>query len=211
MKVKAILFDMDGVLIDAKEWHYESLNKALGLFGLEISRYDHLVTFDGLPTRDKLNMISNETYFPKGLHKFVNELKQLYTMEVIYTFCKPKFYHRYALSRLKAEGYELAVCSNSVRNSIEVMMEKAALKEYLSFIISNEDVTHGKPNPEMYIKAINTLGILPSECLIIEDNENGLKAAYASGAHVLKVDKVQDVNYFNIKNKIKAIEETCLK
>jgi beta-phosphoglucomutase len=206
MKIKAVLFDMDGVLIDAKDWHYEALNKALGLFGLEISRYDHLVTFDGLPTRDKLNMISSESNFPKGLHQFVNEIKQQYTMEVIHTACKPKFYHRYALSRLKSEGYHLAVCSNSVRNSIEVMMEKAALKEYLSFIISNEDVIHGKPNPEMYTKAINTLGLSPRECLIIEDNENGLKAAYASGAHVLKVDKIQDVNYFNIKNKIVAIE-----
>lgn len=206
MKIKAILFDMDGVLIDAKDWHYEALNKALGLFGLEISRYDHLVTFDGLPTRDKLNMISSESNFPKGLHQFVNEIKQQYTMEVIYAACKPKFYHRYSLSRFKSEGYQLAVCSNSVRNSIEVMMEKAALKEYLSFIISNEDVTNGKPNPEMYSKAINRLGLSPSECLIIEDNENGLKAAYASGAHVLKVDKIQDVNYFNIKNRIVAIE-----
>lgn len=206
MKIKAVLFDMDGVLIDAKDWHYEALNKALGLFGLEISRYDHLVTFDGLPTRDKLNMISSESNFPKGLHQFVNEIKQQYTMEVIYTACKPKFYHRYALSMLKSEGYELAVCSNSVRKSIEVMMEKAALKEYLSFFISNEDVTNGKPNPEMYTKAINTLGLSPSECLIIEDNENGLKAAYASGAYVLKVDKIEDVNYFNIKNKIAAIE-----
>ncbi len=206
MKIKAILFDMDGVLIDAKDWHYEALNKALGLFGMEISRYDHLVTFDGLPTRDKLQMISSESNFPRGLHGFVNEIKQQYTMEIIYTICKPKFYHRYALSRFKSEGYQLAVCSNSVRKSIEVMMEKAALSEYLSFIISNEDVVQGKPNPEMYIKAMQELSLHPNECLIIEDNENGLKAAYASGAHVLKVEKVQDVNYFNIKNKIEEIE-----
>jgi beta-phosphoglucomutase-like phosphatase (HAD superfamily) len=206
MKIKAILFDMDGVLIDAKDWHYEALNKALGLFGMEISRYDHLVTFDGLPTRDKLQMISSESNFPSGLHGFVNEIKQQYTMEIIYTICKPKFYHRYALSRFKSEGYQLAVCSNSVRKSIEVMMEKAALSEYLSFIISNEDVVQGKPNPEMYIKAMQELSLHPNECLIIEDNENGLKAAYASGAHVLKVEKVQDVNYFNIKNKIEEIE-----
>ncbi len=206
MKIKAILFDMDGVLIDAKDWHYEALNKALGLFGMEICRYDHLVTFDGLPTRDKLQMISSESNFPSGLHGFVNEIKQQYTMEIIYTICKPKFYHRYALSRFKSEGYQLAVCSNSVRKSIEVMMEKAALSEYLSFIISNEDVVQGKPNPEMYIKAMQELSLHPNECLIIEDNENGLKAAYASGAHVLKVEKVQDVNYFNIKNKIEEIE-----
>ena len=62
-KIKAIIFDMDGVLIDAKEWHYQSLNRALKLFGLEISRYDHLSTFDGLPTHKKLEILtSNETY-----------------------------------------------------------------------------------------------------------------------------------------------------
>ena len=53
-KIKAIVFDMDGVLIDAKEWHYEALNRALGLFGYGISRYDHLSRYDGLPTRRKL-------------------------------------------------------------------------------------------------------------------------------------------------------------
>ena len=57
-KIKCILFDMDGVLVDAKDWHYEALNKSLSLFGLQISRYDHLHTFDGLPTRDKLKIIS---------------------------------------------------------------------------------------------------------------------------------------------------------
>ena len=80
MKIKAILFDMDGVLIDAKDWHYEALNKALGLFGLGISRYDHLHSFDGLPTRVKLKMLSEQYYLPEKLHPFINQVKQLYTM-----------------------------------------------------------------------------------------------------------------------------------
>ena len=60
MQIKAVLFDMDGVLIDAKEWHYEALNRALALFGMPISRFEHLTTFDGLPTRKKLEMLSLE-------------------------------------------------------------------------------------------------------------------------------------------------------
>ena len=118
MKIKAIIFDMDGVLIDAKDWHYESLNKALEIFGQEISRYDHLVTFDGLPTKKKLEMLSLEVGFPKGLHSFVNELKQQFTMDIVYSKCKPVFQHQYALSKLKSMGFKLAVCSNSIRNSI---------------------------------------------------------------------------------------------
>ena len=58
--IKAVIFDMDGVLIDAKEWHYEALNNALKLFGYKISRHDHLVTFDGLPTRAKLQMMTEQ-------------------------------------------------------------------------------------------------------------------------------------------------------
>lgn len=205
-KIKAILFDMDGVLIDAKEWHYESLNKALSLFGTEISRYDHLVTFDGLPTKKKLEMLSLEGGFPQRLHKFVNELKQVYTMEIVYAKCKPIFHHQYALSKLKDDGYKLAVCSNSVRNTIEIMMQKSNLVQYLDFFLSNQDVVHGKPNPEIYTKGIERLELKPEECLIVEDNENGIKAALASGAHLLKVETVEDVTYFNIINRIKEIE-----
>lgn len=206
MKIKAVIFDMDGVLIDAKEWHYEALNNALKLFGAEISRYDHLVTFDGLPTKKKLEMLSLEGGFPRKLHNFVNDLKQQYTMEIIYAKCKPVFQHQFALSKLRAEGYRLAVGSNSVRNTVEVMMEKSGLMPYLEFFLSNQDVKKGKPDPEMYELAISKTGFSPKECLIVEDNENGIKAALASGAHLLKVENPDHVHYYNIKRRINEIE-----
>ena len=109
-KIKAILFDMDGVLIDAKDWHFEALNKALRLFGHEISRYDHLHSFDGLPTRNKLRMLSEEAYLPESLHGFINDMKQQYTREIIEMKCKPVFQHEYALSKLRNQGYKIAVC-----------------------------------------------------------------------------------------------------
>ncbi|WP_244574490.1 HAD hydrolase-like protein [Cohaesibacter sp. ES.047] len=77
MRIKAIIFDMDGVLIEAKDWHYEALNRALLLFGYEISRFDHLTTYDGLPTRKKLEMLSAERNLPRSLHSFINEMKQI--------------------------------------------------------------------------------------------------------------------------------------
>ena len=205
-KIKAIIFDMDGVLIDAKNWHYEALNRALGLFGMEISRYDHLVTYDGLPTKKKLEMLSVERGLPIALHPFINTMKQQYTMELIHIKCKPIFYHEYALSKLKNEGYKLAVCSNAIRDTVEVMLEKAELTKYLDFSMSNQDVSNPKPHPEIYIKAIERLGLLPKECIVLEDNEHGIKAAIASGAHLLKVYSVDDVNYQNIKNRINEIE-----
>ncbi len=205
--IKAVIFDMDGVLIEARDWHYEALNRALRLFGMEISRYDHLTTFDGLPTRRKLQILSAEGDLPTDLHDFINDLKQRYTMEIVHAQCKPRFIHEFALSRLKTNGYRLVVCSNSIRDTIEVMMRKAALIDHLEFIISNQDVTHAKPNPEMYDLAIARMGIPPTACLIVEDNENGIRAARASGAHVMEVEDVDEVTYVNIMARIAECEK----
>lgn len=203
--IKYILFDMDGVLIDAKEWHYEALNEALNIFGVEISRYDHLTTFDGKPTKDKLNMLSDTGILPYELHKIINKMKQKYTNRMIVNNCKPNFTHQRALSKLQSEGYKMAVCSNSISSSVESMLTSAGILKYFEFFVSNQDVKKGKPDPEMYLLAMKRLSANPKECLILEDNENGIKAAMDSGGHLLKIRDVQDVNYENIKRTIQEI------
>lgn len=129
--IKAVLFDMDGVLIDARDCHYEALNRALGLFGLTIDRDAHLATFDGLPTRRKLEILSASRGLPVALHGFLNALKQSYTTEMLYALCKPRFQQSYALSRLKRDGLHVAVCSNSVRRSVNLMMQLAQLEPFI--------------------------------------------------------------------------------
>lgn len=205
--IKAVIFDMDGVLIEAKDWHYDALNRALRLFGYEISRYAHLTTYDGLPTSKKLEMLSLENGLPRELHKFINEMKQAYTMEIVHAMCKPRFVHEYALSSLKAMGYQLAVASNSIRHTVEVMMQKSRLDQYLTVMTAASDISRPKPDPEIYLATIEKLGLTPQECLIVEDNENGIKAALASGAHLLTVRDVGDVNLQNIQARIEQIEK----
>lgn len=205
-KIKAVIFDMDGVLIEAKDWHYDALNKALGLFGMDISRYDHQFTYDGLPTKKKLEMLSAERGLPTELHDFINDMKQQYTMEIVYAQCKPRFIHEYALSRLHNEGYKLAVASNSIRRTVQIMMEQSALIGYLDFYLSNQDVAIGKPDPEIYNCAIRQLGVSPQECLVVEDNEKGIQAARTSGAWVMEVDEAEEVNWQNIMSYIARIE-----
>lgn len=205
--IKAVIFDMDGVLIDAKEWHYDALNRALLLFGLEISRVDHLLTFDGLPTRRKLEIMSLTENFPVSLHGFVNALKQEYTMEIVNSRCRPSFPHEHALASLKRRGLKLGVASNSVRSSVTAMMERSRLSGYLDVMLSNEDVSQAKPDPEIYALAMHRLGVLPAETLIVEDNDHGIRAARASGAHVMVVKSVDDVNLQNIDRVIAALPE----
>ena len=206
MTIKGVLFDMDGVLIDAKDWHYDALNRALELFGYSISRESHLSTFDGLPTRQKLQMLSSSRGLPVGLHEFLNTLKQIYTLEISYQRCKPVFNHQYALSRLKSQCYKLAVCSNSVQKTVREMMKLSGLEPYLDLMVSNEDVINAKPDPEMYLKAMDVLKLKPQECLVLEDNEHGIQAAQAAGAHLMKIGLTSDVTYQAIMSKISSLK-----
>jgi beta-phosphoglucomutase len=204
--IKAVVFDMDGVLIEARDWHYESLNKALQLFGYEISRHDHLLVYDGLPTGRKLEMLTLERGLPRELHGFINEMKQQYTTEMIHARCRPLFRHEYALARLKSEGYRLVLASNSIRSSIELMMKYAHLDVYLDFVLSNQDVLKGKPDPEIYQLAFLKLNLSPMEVLIVEDSETGLAAARASGGNVLAVRDTSEVTYQNILHAVVRID-----
>jgi HAD superfamily hydrolase (TIGR01509 family) len=206
-KIRALLFDLDGVLIDAREWHFEALNRALALFGYEINRYEHLTTLDGLPTREKLKYVSVAKGLPSGLHALINELKQIYTKELISVKCFPSFNVEFALARLKRSGFKLAVCTNSVRQTLDLMLSRSAIAEYFDVSLSNEDVAKPKPSPEIYLKAIASLhGLTPEDCLVIEDNHHGLEAARSAGVHIWAVKDPTEVTWTNISRRISEAE-----
>ena len=207
MAIEAVVFDMDGVLIDAKEWHYHALNRALEHFGYAISRAEHLSTFDGLPTTRKLEMLSQEKGLPRGLHRFLSELKQQYTIEQVHVNCKPLFVHEYTLSNLKARGYKLGLASNSIKSTVKLMMEKSNLEPYLDVMLSNEDVDLPKPHPEIYLKAAEMLKVRPADCLVVEDNLNGIKSAEAAGCPLYVVQSVFDVQLDHLMLAIRRAEE----
>jgi beta-phosphoglucomutase len=205
MKIKAILFDLDGVLVDATEWHYEALNRALGLFGYNIARYEHLTTYNGLPTRKKLEMLSVEKGFPRGLHTLVNKIKQKYTREEILRSCTPVFEKEFMVHQLKREGYKLAVCSNSIRESVELMLRGSGIWELFDCVLSNEDVKQSKPHPEIYLAACKKLRIKPREAMIVEDAPHGVEAAKRSGGHICQVTGFNEVDYARVKHALEGV------
>ncbi len=186
-----------------------ALARALEYFGYTISRADHLTTFDGLPTRKKLEMLTEERGLPRGLHGFLSDLKQQYTVDQVQLKCKPMFVHEYALSNLKARGYKLGLGSNSIRSTVEMMMGKSNLSRYLDVTISNEDVEKAKPHPDIYLNAAAALGVAPGNCLVVEDNPNGIKAAEAAGCPLLVVNSVLDVQLDRILQAIRHAEEAA--
>ena len=200
--VKLIIFDLDGVLFDAKEIHYESLNKALGNYS--ISWDDHLSTYDGLKTNQKLEILHDRKDLPKELFKEVWDKKQQYTLELLKNLT-PNNDIISTISKLSKDGYKLAVCSNSIRKTVLTVLSKLDIIEYFDLILSNEDVKNSKPHPEIYWKTISMFGYLPEETLIIEDSPYGLLSASRSKSYILRVKSTSEVNYLNITKKIKHI------
>jgi HAD superfamily hydrolase (TIGR01509 family) len=203
--IRAILFDLDGVLVDAKDIHYKSLNDAIqnvtGNSNFCISREDHLTTFDGLKTTEKLDILSARRGLPSELHKEIWDEKQKLTFSAVLDLVED---HRLVnlFRAFREEGYKLAVCSNSIRTSVYAMLSKIGVMPFVDIVISNEDVFVSKPHPEMYWKAMSEFGVLPEETLIIEDSPVGLLAASRTGAHILRVSGPSEVTIKNIRNKL---------
>jgi len=203
--IKLIIFDLDGVLVEAKTIHYEALNKALGK-EYSIEWNEHLSIYDGLKTNQKLNMLTKNKGLPVELHSKVWDDKQMYTLQALRNL-RTDAELITTMQMLTNEGYKLAVCSNSIRKTVLTVLSKLGIIEFFDLIISNEDVKNSKPHPEMYWKAISTMECLPEETIIVEDSPYGLLAASRSMSHILRVKNPIEVTYVNIKDKIKHIKQ----
>ena len=210
--IKLIVFDLDGVLVETKKLHYDALNKALRDVDTkyEITLEEHLSKYDGLSTRKKLDLLGCE----KGLSGMEFERiwmrKQLYTSQMLREL-KSDDRIINVLSKLKNDGYTIAVASNSIRDSVKITLLKLGFLEYIDFYLSNEDVRHPKPHPEIYLRAIIESSVSPKETLIIEDSIVGRKAANESGAYLMGINNPTDIIYENIINYINSINSSYRK
>ena len=189
--IKLVLFDLDGVLIDAKEIHYEALNNALD-DQYKITREEHINMYDGKKTLEKLRMLSEFKGMPTTDHSRISDQKQANTMKLL-TEMKPIPEIVKLFQELEDQGYKIGVCSNSIRRTVLTALSKSQLIHHCSVIVSNEDVKNSKPHPEMYWKAMSIMGVLPEETLIVEDSPPGLLAAERSKAKYIRVDNPYDV------------------
>ena len=194
--IKLVIFDLDGVLVEAKQIHYEALNKALGE-KYSISWDEHLSVYDGLKTNQKLDMLTERKGLPINTHKQIWNDKQKYTLKALSNL-QPNTQLQVCMDSLIANGYKLAVCSNSIRKTVLTVLSKFDIIDRFDLILSNEDVNNSKPHPEMYWKAMSMMGCLPEETLIVEDSPYGLLAASRSKASIMRVGSPKDITYNNI-------------
>lgn len=200
---KLVIFDLDGVLIDSRDLHYDSLNEALRKVDEKyvISREEHLSLYDGLNTTKKLKMLTEH----KGLDpKYYDQIwsdKQEATFKFLKQFKRQEGLQK-LFYEIKDRGYKIAVASNSIRETVKLSLLSIGVLEQVDYYVSNEDVTRTKPYPEMYWQCMTKLNALPKDTIIVEDSHIGRQGALDSGAHLLPVENSFEVNSPNMLNRM---------
>ncbi len=193
--IKLVIFDLDGVLVDACEWHRIALNKALQeVCNYEISLEQHYKEYNGIPTKIKLIKLNEKGLVHKQDFQLIEDLKQKYTIDLINNTAFIRQEKIDVLNLLNKKQIKTACYTNSIRQTAELMLYKTGILNLFDLILTNQDVNMPKPHPEGYIKIINQFKCLPNETLIIEDSPKGFEAAYLSGAKVFKVNNQEQVN-----------------
>ena len=206
---KLIIFDLDGVLIDSRELHYDALNKALEKIDAKyvISREEHLSLYDGLSTTKKLKMLTEKKGLPTSVYDKVWQDKQEATFNLIRGF-KANYFLSSLFFTIKKKGYKIAVASNSIRETVKLSLLSIGVMDLVDYFVSNEDVKRTKPYPEMYWKCMLELNALPKDTIIVEDSHIGRQGAMDSGAHLLPVENSKEVCSDRMLKRLKDMMET---
>lgn len=195
MDIKLVIFDLDGVLVDACEWHKDALNEALlEVAGFKIEDEEHESTFNGIPTRKKLDILTNQKRLKPENHHMVYNIKQKKTVEVIEKFALPRREKVDLINYIKSRNIPVACFTNSISETATLMLDKTGVLNSLDFLLTNEDVGEPKPSPEGYIKTMENFNVKPSNTLIVEDSQKGVQAARDAGANVMVVKNPDYVN-----------------
>ncbi len=204
--IKTVLLDLDGVLVQAVQWHRVALNMSLKQHcNYEIPLDQHLQYYNGLPTRVKLSMLQDKGVIQKANLKLVQQSKQKYTIQIIQKLAQIDNQKIKMLKYLKSKNIKLACVTNSIRKTALLMLSKTGQLQYLDLVISNQDVSRNKPSPEPYLKALQSLQADPLETLVVQDSPNGIQSGRASGCR-LWVTTFNIVNLKHIKSEIKKYD-----
>ena len=206
-----VIFDLDGVLIDSRDMHYDALNRALANVGKEyvINKEEHLSLYDGLPTSKKLTMLTEKKGLPVDKHQQIWEDKQSATLD-LFSKLENDYELMHYFKQLKSHGYNIAVASNSIRNTVKLVLLKLGLLEFIDYYVSNEDVNRNKPFPEMYWKCMTACNAIPKNTVIFEDSHIGRQGAIDSGSTLIAIENRYDLNQEKINKVFKILSEKKL-
>lgn len=206
---KLIIFDLDGVLIDSKTLHFDAFNLALKEAdpSYVISKEDHKNIYEGLPTTEKLKILTIQKNLPESMYQKIWDIKQKHTMKMLEDISEDQEL-KTIISFIKENNFKVAVASNSIKETIITVLKKIGIFNDIDFIVGNEDVLHPKPHPEMYWKCMSYFNTVPDSTIIFEDSVVGKVAVYNSKAKLVHVENRKDLTLKKVSDSIETIENS---
>lgn len=205
--MKLVVFDLDGVLLDFCEVHYDTLNEAIARVAGQsfcITRIEHEEDYNGRSTRMKLSLLHERKGLSKDLFEGIFCEKQRLT-SIAVSKVRPSVELRSMLVWLQSNGYQTACATNCIRATLTSALDALGIRELFTFTVSNEDVKSPKPDPEIYLLCHEMARVRPNETLIFEDSPVGLRAAVLSGSWVRRVPTVTSLSQAFVMNALSPI------
>ena len=178
--MKAFIFDMDGVIIDSEPMHNATLANVMKEYGIDADE-KYMYTLSGLNISAMFSKVKKD----KGLSVPIDEIVDIYNHKII-SYVKENNMgaiggiHELLIS-LKEHDIPTAVASSSPIEFIETNISNLGFNDYFQFLLSGNEVTNGKPAPDIYLAAAKRLNVMPQDCVVLEDSHNGVKAAKSAG------------------------------
>lgn len=181
--IEAIIFDMDGVLVDSEPFHIEIEKRQFERNKLIVSAEEHLnymgmasdIMWRTVVNKHQLN-IPVEELIDQNRTESIRYFSELTTIPVMPGLIE-------LLEILKRKNYPMAVASSSFPEIIELILKKTELRDYFRVVVSSQEAGKSKPEPDVFLLAAKKLGVPPTNCIVIEDSFNGIAAAHAANMH----------------------------
>jgi HAD superfamily hydrolase (TIGR01549 family) len=179
--IKAVIFDMDGVIIDSEPLYFKVCNEYLEAYGVKITK-DEYLSYIGKPAHEIWISIKEKYKISKAIEELITENRKCYIEYIINDTTERPIQ---GVDRLIKDLYEnhikMALASSSSQEIISIILNKFDLKKYFDVIVSGDDIKEGKSSPKIFLHTAERLGIKPSMCLVIEDSCSGVKSAKEAG------------------------------
>jgi beta-phosphoglucomutase family hydrolase len=177
--IKAVIFDLDGVIVESEDAHIEAEKRAYRKYGLTISA-EELHRYTGTTAKAMFTELIAK-YKLKTSFEEINSQKEKILLELLEQDAEPTKGVLSLIRKLKQRRIKLAIASSSTTKLVAYILKKLNITDLFDCVIAAEDAEHSKPNPEIFLKAATKLGVKPSQCLVIEDAKLGVEAAKSAG------------------------------
>ncbi len=201
--LQAVIFDMDGVIVDNMNYHKKAWEKFLEKYDPGLSM-ENFVKHFGKTNRDLLQIAFSREISSEESEKYGEEKEALYR-DIYKDNIQPVNGLIPLLQKLKNSGIKIAVATSAPANNVDFTLEKTGVKQYFDIINHVAHVTHGKPHPEIYLRSLSLLGVRPSESIVFEDSPAGISSARAAGIKVIGLCTTHPAKF--LKNTILNIKD----